>query len=228
MDLLATQPDPANAPQTPAQPNATTSSTSLPADQAAVPAVVHPDVPADSSANPVADIATQTSTADPVAAPATSNLPAMSDDAPVTPPALADLSTTPAVSEPELPTTSTETATPAPSDSSELTADDIMNKDLLDLMGMKDIKEEDRKALYEKVLKTVQYRVANRLAGLLSDEEFQEWEKLDQDGKQKFLDSKNIDAAAIYLEEVMAYKIEMVELMRVSQQAASANSSAQE
>ena len=218
MDLLATQPDPANAPQTPAQPNATTSSTSLPADQAAVPAVVHPDVPADSSANPVADIATQTSTAEP----AVSNLPAMSDDAPtpVTPPAPVDLPATPTDA------TTTNTGSDVASDDSqaptddesELTVDDILNKDLLDLMGVKGLKDEDKKALYETMLKTIQARVAERLSDSLSDEDFDKWKDLDQEAKQKFLEQKDIDAAQMFLEETVFYKTEMAEIARAAQQ----------
>ena len=98
-------------------------------------------------------------------------------------------------------------------------ADDIMTQDILDIMGAKNMSEEDRAKTYRVMLDTVQNRVIARIGDLLADEDVAVWEEIVQAGDQarhhQFLADKQIDLDRLYQEEAMRYKIEMVELAKI-------------
>jgi hypothetical protein len=98
----------------------------------------------------------------------------------------------------------------------DITYEDIINKDILDLMGARDMPEEKKKELYTKMLETIQNRVIARVADAIGDGEMPEWERLAKEGDktkmEEFLKSKDIDIAKLYLQEALIYKTEMVNL----------------
>ena len=97
---------------------------------------------------------------------------------------------------------------------------DILDKDLLELMGGQDMPQEKKQELYQKMAETVQNRVIARIDDKLSDQEKQEWIGIvDQDDKAKmeeFLRSKNIDIAKMLTEEAIIYKPEIMSLYKQS------------
>jgi len=98
----------------------------------------------------------------------------------------------------------------------DLTYEEIINKDILDLMGAGDMPEEKKKELYTKMLETIQNRVIARVADSIGDEEMPKWEEIvktrDKAKIEEFLKSKGIDIAGLYLQEALIYKTEMVNL----------------
>ena len=100
----------------------------------------------------------------------------------------------------------------------QISTDDILNKDILELMGAKDMPDEKKKELYQKMLETIQNRVIARIDDMLTDEEAAEWKKIvDENNHQKnqeFLQRKNIDIKKLYTQELLIYKMEMVNLSR--------------
>ena len=104
------------------------------------------------------------------------------------------------------------------------TTDDILNKDILELMGAKDMPEEQKQALYKKMLQTIQNRVIARIARELAPADNAHWQKLAETGDQKkmadFLNSKGIDINKLMFQEAVLYKTELVELSKPVQAAA--------
>ncbi|MCL5407291.1 MAG: DUF5663 domain-containing protein [Patescibacteria group bacterium] len=96
----------------------------------------------------------------------------------------------------------------------------ILDQDLLELMGAKDMPEEKKQELYQKMAETVQDRVIARIDDQLSETQREEWLKvIDENDKNKmetFLKSKNIDIAKMLVEEAIIYKTEMMSLFKKS------------
>ena len=99
---------------------------------------------------------------------------------------------------------------------------DILDQDLLELMGAKDMPEEKKQELYQKMADTVQNRVIARIDDKLSDTEKQGWMGLvDQNDKAKmaeFLRLKNIDINKLLVEEALIYKTEIMSLSKQSKE----------
>lgn len=98
-----------------------------------------------------------------------------------------------------------------------ITYDDIIDEDILTLMGAKNMSEEEKEELYKKMIETIQLRVLSRIDDQLSDQEAEEVKEIvKSNDKEKFFDylrSKNIDVGKLYAEEALIYKIEMIELI---------------
>lgn len=98
---------------------------------------------------------------------------------------------------------------------------EILDKDLLELMGAKEMPPEKKQELYTKMAQTVQNRVIARIDDQLSEEERQEWIKLidinDKTKMEEFLKSKDINVAKWLVEEAIIYKTEMMALFKQSQ-----------
>lgn len=96
----------------------------------------------------------------------------------------------------------------------------ILDNDLLELMGAQNMPQEKKQALYQKMAETVQDRVIARIDDQLSESEREEWLKvIDSDDQAKmaeFLKSKNIDVAKMIVEEAIIYKTEMMALFKQS------------
>ena len=94
--------------------------------------------------------------------------------------------------------------------------DDIINRDILDLMGAQNMPEEKKKELYTKIIETIENRVVSRISGELSENDLEEWKKLADEGNkekmQTFLKSKNIDLNQLMIQETLFYKSELATL----------------
>ncbi len=98
--------------------------------------------------------------------------------------------------------------------------DPIVTTDILELMGAKDMADPERERLYKTMLETIQNRVIARLADKLPDEDLAAWEAIVESGDSTehhaFLAEKQIDLDALFRQEALFYKIEMVELAKVA------------
>lgn len=106
----------------------------------------------------------------------------------------------------------------------ELTLDDVLGTDILELMGVKDLPEEKRRDLYTKMLDTITNRVISKVGEQLTDHALAEWQVLAETGEQarmqRFLQDRNIDLAKLMLQEAILYKAELAELSKPLKQAA--------
>jgi hypothetical protein len=95
--------------------------------------------------------------------------------------------------------------------------DDIIDEDILVLMGAKNMPPEKKEELYNKMIETIQLRVLARIDDQLSDQEAEEIAKIvKSEDKAKFfefLKGKDINIEKLYAEEALIYKIEMIELI---------------
>lgn len=98
---------------------------------------------------------------------------------------------------------------------------DILDKDIFELIGGKDLYEEKKKELYLKIGETIENRAIARIDDRLSEQEREEWLKIiDENNKAKmeeFLKSKNIDVAKLVVQEALIYKLEIAGLFEESQ-----------
>jgi fructose-1-phosphate kinase PfkB-like protein len=96
------------------------------------------------------------------------------------------------------------------------TYEDILNKDILELMGVGNLPEEKKRELYTKMLETIQNRTIARIFDQLSPEDGEKLKQLlDSDNKteiESFLKSKGVEIAKMMLEEAIIYKAELVGL----------------
>lgn len=216
MDLLATQPDPVTPPTPPAATPSTPAPVPTPVSPppsvtplapVLVPAVTPPPTATPPSVvppTPAPAIPVDTEPAKPVV-PMPVPAPKISVDEPANKPATADEVAAAAA------------ALPIPDS---LNGDDIANKGILELMGLEGIKNADRDELYVTMLKTIQLRVAGRIADALPDEQFKEWNALpDQKAKEQYLTDHQVDVGKFYLEETLLYKTEMAELAQGAKKA---------
>lgn len=94
------------------------------------------------------------------------------------------------------------------------TVSEIIEKDILDLIGGGNLSQEKKDELHSKMLKTIQNRVIARVDSILSDEEIKEWQKLVEVGDlikiKNFFDSKGIDIEEQLVEEAIVYKTDVV------------------
>lgn len=98
---------------------------------------------------------------------------------------------------------------------------DIIDKDIFELLAAKDMAQEKKQELYQKMAETVQNRVIARIDDALSEPDRQEWLKiLDEQNKEKaeaFLRERNLDAPKMLIEEALIYKMELVNLSKSAQ-----------
>ena len=95
--------------------------------------------------------------------------------------------------------------------------DDILEKNILDLLDLQDIPEEKKQEIYQKLYKTVESRVILRMDSLLNDAEAAEWGKLleanDRAASDAFLKERHIDVEQLMLQESAIFKAELVYLL---------------
>ena len=89
----------------------------------------------------------------------------------------------------------------------------VLTKDLMELMGLSKLSEKEQAELYQKAMETVQNRLLIRIATILGEKNKDEFFKLIDKGDEKavddYLKSKNIDYQTLFTEEVLLYKLEM-------------------
>lgn len=98
---------------------------------------------------------------------------------------------------------------------------DILDKDIFELIGGANLAEEKKKELYLKIGQTIENRVIARIDDALSDTEREEWLKFvdrgDKAQMEEYLRSKNIDVTKLTVEEALIYKLEIASLFEKSQ-----------
>lgn len=98
------------------------------------------------------------------------------------------------------------------------TADEIIDKDILELMGAKDMPEEQKQQIYKSMIETIENRVIAKIDDQLSDEEAKKLKTIVEGGKKEEFDEYmkeiNINVDQIYAQESIVYKMEMVQLMQ--------------
>jgi hypothetical protein len=99
-----------------------------------------------------------------------------------------------------------------------ITYDDVLDKDILELLGLKDLSDDEAKEIYDKMFQTIQDRVILDMVEKMSDEDFASLETaVEAKNKDKFeeLVTKNhIDVVNLYAQEALAYKIELINLVQ--------------
>lgn len=102
---------------------------------------------------------------------------------------------------------------------------DLLEKDLLELIGGADLPPEKKQELYTKMAQTVQNRAIARIYDRLSEEEGKELDRaIDSGDKNKvdeFLKIRNLDITSLLAQEAIIYKTEMVELFKTNSAAKS-------
>lgn len=91
----------------------------------------------------------------------------------------------------------------------------VLDADLLDLLGAKDASAEDREKIYHTAIQTIENRVLARIVDELTDEDLTEWEKIPETDKSalgSFLTTRGIDLAKLYAMEAITYKSEIASL----------------
>jgi hypothetical protein len=105
--------------------------------------------------------------------------------------------------------------------SADISYEDMLRKDILELLGQDDLPEEEKNELYKKMLDTIQNRALMNVLDLLPDEKRDEFnERLDNQNPaeiNQFLEESGIDMEKIMLEESIIYKAELVELQKSAQ-----------
>jgi len=95
---------------------------------------------------------------------------------------------------------------------------EILEKDVLGLIGGQDLPQEKKEELYLKMADTIKNRVIARIDDQLSDSERQEWGNLadigDKIKMEEYLDSKNIDVPKLVAEEAIIYKTQIALLAK--------------
>lgn len=97
----------------------------------------------------------------------------------------------------------------------------ILEKDLLELMGEQNMPGEEKVALYEKMAQTVEDRVMLRIYDALTDPERKEFETIIDSGDRaktnEYLLAKDLSIQQMLVQEAMLYKLDMMSLMKLSQ-----------
>lgn len=102
------------------------------------------------------------------------------------------------------------------------TLDELLEGDLFELLGIKEADDKVKKEILEGMMRTVDARVANRVASELSDEAAQEFkdtaEKGDPQALAEFLAGVGVDLPKIVSEEATKHRVEIIELARLAQE----------
>jgi len=92
--------------------------------------------------------------------------------------------------------------------------EDVEGKDIIDLIGGKDLSEDEKVELYTKMLSTIRLRVMDLFDASLSDEEQKAFANLlatgTEDDLNKFYEEKNFDVPQVMAEEALKYKAELL------------------
>lgn len=110
------------------------------------------------------------------------------------------------------------------------TYDEIVEKDILELLDLNDLPDDKKRELYEKLYRTVENRVILRLDNLLEEAELDEWKKTletrDRAAANAYLKTKDIDLPRMMLEETAILKAQLVFMLDKDTQAAATGAAA--
>jgi transcriptional regulator of aromatic amino acid metabolism len=91
---------------------------------------------------------------------------------------------------------------------------DLIDKDIFELLGIKNAPEEKKKEILGNMMATIQNRVIARVLDSLKEDEVKEFENLiassDEAKIKEFLESRKINMTQIAAEESLLYKTEII------------------
>ncbi|MEI7792569.1 MAG: hypothetical protein WCI57_03755 [Candidatus Berkelbacteria bacterium] len=101
-----------------------------------------------------------------------------------------------------------------------ITFDDFVDKSIIDLLGLEKMAPDEQDRLIKTMMDTIQSRVEGRIINTLSDDEFAKVkESINNKNEEEFFEiikKSNIDIEALYAEEALLYKIELVNMVQQS------------
>ena len=99
--------------------------------------------------------------------------------------------------------------------------DDLLDKDIFELLGIENAGEDRKEEIFNRMIQTVNMRVATRIASMLTQEEATKFQDLAESGNAdalaEFLTEKDIDLPNLVAEEATRYRVEMVTLVKMAE-----------
>jgi hypothetical protein len=96
--------------------------------------------------------------------------------------------------------------------------DDLIERDIFDLLGVKEMTPEDKKETLKNMVETIKGRVMVRIDGELSDDEALELKNIalagDEKGFQEMMKKVGIDTQKLFAEEALIYKLQLVDMVK--------------
>lgn len=96
--------------------------------------------------------------------------------------------------------------------------EEIIEQDILEILGAKNMSQEQKRNLYTKMLETIQRRTMIRIHDQLSEADREEWKKIldSGDGKKagKYLLDHGIEVPKLLAEEALILKTELADLAK--------------
>lgn len=89
---------------------------------------------------------------------------------------------------------------------------DLLDKDIFELVGLERISDAKKEELREKIVNTIQARIFRRVADTLEEKgKLGEYDKLEnEEAVEDFLKKNGIDINQIYVEEALKHKAQLV------------------
>ena len=116
-------------------------------------------------------------------------------------------------------TAATSSAIPTSSEPTDLN-DEILDQDILKILGAENLPEEEKKELYQTLLGTLENRALIRIDDTLDSNDIEDWKKAIDTGDvaqmQTFLASKGIDFPKLLLSEALLLKTELAEMAQAT------------
>lgn len=107
------------------------------------------------------------------------------------------------------------------SQNNDLSTEEYLNKDIFELLGAKNIPNENKDKITNKMLETIQQRVIGRVLDQLSDQDYDELKEIlkskDENRFDQFYKKTGISLVEIFSEEALLYKIEIVNLIKAAE-----------
>ncbi len=101
-----------------------------------------------------------------------------------------------------------------------ITFDEFVDKSIIDLLGLEKMAPAEQDKLIKTMMDTIQSRVEGRIINTLSDDEFAKVKaSINNKDEEEFFEvikKSDIDIEALYAEEALLYKIELVNMVQQS------------
>lgn len=92
--------------------------------------------------------------------------------------------------------------------------EDILEKDILDLLDLQALPQEEKQKIYGKLYETIENRAILRVDSLLEENDFATWKTILESGNRAeadaFLAERDIDVTRILIEEAALVKAQLV------------------
>lgn len=92
--------------------------------------------------------------------------------------------------------------------------DELLNKDIFELLGLKDVSDKERSAIIADMSETIQNRILARILDSLSAEKVTQFQQLLDGAEQKaiddFLITEKLDIQKIATETTIMYKVQLL------------------